>query len=249
MMEIRHLRTEGQKWSLGIDEAGRGAVIGPLFVGCVAATPVGITEMERIGIVDSKALNPMKRALMRDAILSLSPDMLRWELIKATPEHIDQAVTQRSLNELELDLFADVVAKFRQMNSCSIIADACDANAVRFERRLESRLLNHGITHPVKAEHKADLNYMVVAAASIVAKVARDEAIEDLRGELGIEFGSGYPSDPYTQKALPELLRSEEASEVLRWSWSTTKKAAHDLGLSRTDRWGHQRSLGDFMQE
>ena len=248
-MEIGTLSHEDQEWSIGIDEAGRGAVIGPLFVGCVAATPEAIEEMERIGIVDSKALNQAKRTQMRDAILSLSPNMLRWELIEASPEQIDQAVTERSLNELELDLFADAVAKIGQMNTCTILADACDADADRFGRRLASRLLAHGISHQVLAEHKADLNHRVVAAASIIAKVARDEAITTLRNELGIEFGSGYPSDTSTQKALTELLSSQDTSEVLRWSWSTTKRAARDLGLSRTDRWGHQRSLSDFMRE
>ena len=249
MMEIETLSHEDQEWSVGIDEAGRGAVIGPLFVGCVAATPEAIEEMERIKVVDSKALNRTKRIQMRNAIISLSPNMLRWELIEASPEQIDQAVTERTLNELELDLFADAVAKIGLMNSCTILADACDANAERFGRNLANRLLAHGITHPVLAEHKADLNHMVVAAASIIAKVARDEAITTLRDELGVEFGSGYPSDTSTQKALPELLRSQDMNDVLRWSWSTTKQAARNLGLSRTDRWGHQRSLSDFMRE
>ena len=243
------MNTENHGWQIGLDEAGRGAVIGPLVIGCVATTPEGIAEMERIKVEDSKALNPTKREQIHESIISLSPEILRWEIIQASPEQIDRAVVERSLNELELDLFADAVAKIKHLEVGTIVADACDSNAERFGQRLSSRLLGHGINFPVLAEHKADLNHVVVAAASIVAKVARDRAIDVLSEEVDIQFGSGYPSDMSTRKALPEMLQSKSGSEALRWSWSTTRVAATELGLSRIDRWGHQRSLDDFIRE
>ena len=61
--------------------------------------------------------------------------------------------------------------------------------------------------------------------ASILAKVERDNRIQQLTEEIGIPLGSGYPSDPNTKAAIPSLLLESEPHPVLRWSWKTVHRA------------------------
>ena len=74
------------------------------------------------------------------------------------------------------------------------------------------------------SEHKADDRHISVAAASIVAKYIRDKHIKELEESLGLEIGSGYPSDPKTIGILPKLMQDDEPNEHLRWSWKTVKE-------------------------
>ena len=76
----------------------------------------------------------------------------------------------------------------------------------------------------VTSEHKADAKHRIVGGASIVAKVVRDRIMKELQVGLGFEIGSGYPSDPNTIKALPELIRKEAIHPDVRWSWATVER-------------------------
>jgi ribonuclease HII len=74
------------------------------------------------------------------------------------------------------------------------------------------------------SEHKADRNFAVVSAASIIAKVERDREIAELAKTLGF-FGSGYPSDPRTVKFLEKCCQDlEEYPEYVRKSWRPARK-------------------------
>ena len=75
------------------------------------------------------------------------------------------------------------------------------------------------------AEHKADENHPEVSAASIIAKVTRDRLIAEISNELGLDIGSGYPSDPKTKAAVIELVKGETPHDCLRWSWKTVENA------------------------
>ena len=74
------------------------------------------------------------------------------------------------------------------------------------------------------AEFKADLNFIEVSCASVLAKVARDEEIKKLSKELGVNLGSGYPGDPKTKLALEEHLDLLIKEGVVRTSWETIKR-------------------------
>ena len=75
----------------------------------------------------------------------------------------------------------------------------------------------------IHSQHKADVNYRIVGGASIIAKVVRDRIMEELQESLGFPIGSGYPSDPNTVSALPNLIGPEQIHSDVRWSWSTVK--------------------------
>jgi ribonuclease HII len=70
---------------------------------------------------------------------------------------------------------------------------------------------------------------VVAGAASILAKVERDDAISAIEARLGIRIGSGYPSDALTREAVKELVSEELPHECLRWSWSTVSDAWNEV--------------------
>ena len=84
-------------------------------------------------------------------------------------------------------------------------------------------------------EHKADLNYPVVSAASILAKVTRDAEIEKIKKEIGVDFGSGYMSDPRTSEFLKKNYK--KYPEIFRKSWAPYQKI---IGAKS------QKNLSDF---
>ncbi|MDP6870339.1 MAG: ribonuclease HII [Candidatus Poseidoniaceae archaeon] len=192
---------------IGVDEAGRGPVIGPLVVCAFAAT--SISELIELGVKDSKDLSKKRREELYE-VLSQMPH----QVVICPPERIDNST---NLNDLEVELFAE---SLKLMPEGEVILDACDVDAARFARNVSK-----ASSRKCLAEHKADSNYPEVGAASIIAKVTRDRFIADLSDELGIELGSGYPSDPTTKIAVKELVKGKLPHECLRWSWKTVENA------------------------
>ena len=192
---------------IGVDEAGRGSVIGPLVV-CSFAS-VSNSDLLRLGVKDSKDLSKKRRTELFD-VLSEMPH----NVIICSPERIDNS---NNLNQLEVELFAEALSV---MPNGEIMLDACDVDAERFAKNV-STISNLDC----KAEHKADENHPEVGAASIIAKVTRDRCIEELSEKLGIDLGSGYPSDPKTKDAVKKLVEGKYPHECLRWSWKTVSDA------------------------
>lgn len=71
------------------------------------------------------------------------------------------------------------------------------------------------------AEHKADAKYPVVSGASIIAKVTRDMEMDRISDEVGIDLGSGYPSDSKTIGAIKENLKNKGVMNYIRDRWKT----------------------------
>ena len=159
---------------IGVDEAGRGSVIGPLVV-CAFAS-ISQTHLKGLGVKDSEDLSKKKRDELFD-ILSEMPH----NVVICSPERIDNSL---NLNDLEVDLFAEALAI---MPEGEIMLDACDVNADRFARNVSSKSNLNCI-----AEHKADENHPEVSAASIIAKVTRDRAVEQLSEEMGIDLAKNW---------------------------------------------------------
>lgn len=222
-------------WLTGIDEAGRGPCLGPLVVGVVRIPEVDLHLLEEAGITDSKLLSPARRDELYGWLHEQRDDR-GWSIasIAAQPELIDNWMAHGSLNELEVDLFAssaNVAISFTQRTEKgTLVLDACDVNASRFGDLVASRLAGWPWQNwRIISEHGADANHAVVGAASIVAKVERDRAVDELREETGLDLGSGYPSDPKTLQVLPELLAGETPHDCLRWRWKTISNAWKDL--------------------
>ena len=200
---------------LGIDEAGRGSVIGPLVVGGFLVRSDRLAELRAAGARDSKSLSPARR----EEVFAVLGSLGQRRAIAVSPPEIDRFVARGALNRLEAREFARLV---RALSPDAVRVDACDPNAFRFGA-LVGRLAGGRV--PVLARHRADRDDPVVGAASIVAKVERDRRVARLRRRLGVDFGSGYPSDPRTV----DFLRSERVAggsrpAFVRWSWGTMQR-------------------------
>ncbi|HXY46986.1 MAG TPA: ribonuclease HII [Thermoplasmata archaeon] len=204
---------------LGLDEAGRGSVIGPLVVGGFLVERSDVARLIAAGARDSKALTPGTR----ERVYLELPSIGECDAIVLPPREIDQYVARGRLNELEARAFGALVAR---LGPDEVHADACDPVPRRFARAI-ARWSGRSVR--ILARHHADRDDPIVGAASIVAKVRRDRAIELLRRQLGDGVGSGYPSDPRTIEFLRERLRAEvTVPGWVRASWSTMQRVKPD---------------------
>lgn len=212
----------------GIDEAGRGPVVGPLVVGLVASEDDA--ELVRLGVRDSKELSDARRRQLSAEILTVAEAV---ELVQVTAAEIDRDRAQKTLNEIELDLFAEVG---RRVRADVYFLDACDTDEARFGREFSQRL---GRDPPPKivSEHRADATYPLVSAASIVAKVRRDTELVHIAARLepkvGLPLGSGYSHDAVTRRFLERHLELfGYLPAEARASWETSR----DLEAARFQR-------------
>ena len=205
----------GAETVVGIDEAGRGSWIGPLVVGAFRAPRSALPAVRSAGARDSKELSPAARAQVYERLLRLGT----CRSVELRPAEIDRAVASNALNDLEATAFARLV---RDLEPSVAYVDACDADAGRFGRRVARRA---GLDVRIVARHKADRDNPYVGAASIVAKVRRDRAIERLSETLGAEVGSGYPSDHRTIEFVRRTVGVDgPRPDWLRESWATTRR-------------------------
>ena len=213
----------GSDWIIGVDEAGRGPVIGPLVVAALAIPPNDIEKLSKLQVKDSKELSPNERLRIFAEINSHIKDG-GWKsgLILCSAKRIDLNSLNSDLNSLEIDLFSEaIIATDLSIDSGVIRADACDVNEKRFAMRLETSLGKGWKNWRIEAEHGMDSRDLVTGGASILAKVARDSAIEEIAARTGIEIGSGYPSDKTTRVAVEKMLSNGKPHDSLRWSWAT----------------------------
>ncbi|BDZ70390.1 ribonuclease HII [Methanobacterium petrolearium] len=198
---------------MGIDEAGRGSVLGPLVVCGVALEEERIKYLERLGLKDSKKVSPKRRIALYRKINRIA----ECHTVHITAKDIDMLRSRDvNLNEIEKIAINRIIGK-SSPSTCFI--DSMDVKPERLTGELEA-------IHPevkVVAEHKADDRYPIVSAASIIAKVERDRAIQDIRKECKADIGSGYPSDPKTIKFL-KTLSPGELPDFVRRSWATVEK-------------------------
>lgn len=207
----------------GVDEAGRGPVIGPMVMAIVAIDePTGNT-LKRMGVKDSKQIVIQKREKL-SRIIKTFPHAI----IKVSPKEIDKAVTTDgdSLNELEARTTAKLIRRLvaKCDNITSIIVDLPSKNKEKYIQSIRFVLKDIAKDIPIIAEHKADEHYVVVSAASILAKVSRDKSIATIKKKLQCDIGSGYPADPVTQKIIKTHYDLLVEEQVVRTSWKTVAK-------------------------
>ncbi len=196
----------------GIDEAGRGPVIGPLVICGLCADE---NELDKINVKDSKLLTPKRREFLFNLIISI----VDRYVVKIIPsEKIDEMMKNMTINEIEELYFAEIIYELKPE---IVIVDAVDVDEKRFEENLKKRL---NFETKIVSKHKADRDFPIVSAASIIAKVTRDREIEKIKVELG-EFGSGYPADPRTINFLKEYyIKNGSLPKYVRKSWKTVRK-------------------------
>ncbi len=201
----------------GVDEAGRGPVIGPMVM-AIAVTD-DMDKLRRIGAKDSKELSPQSRKALFNVLKSIL-DYVDYEVID--PGIIDNYVFMNALNRLEAEVATRLISKALNNVGIDVIyVDSPDPIAERY-----GEMLKNAIHANIKivSMNKADKLIPVVSAASIIAKVIRDSIIEELHREYG-DFGSGYPSDPRTINFLRNWFREHgELPPIVRKSWSTVRK-------------------------
>ncbi len=195
----------------GIEEAGRGPVIGPMVMAIISCSKDEIP----VGVDDSKKLSRKRREILFDELIKLDHF---FEII--SPLKIDEALfsSETNLNWLEADIGGKLLNKMN--DKCFVdeaIFDCPSPNIEAFTERVEKQVKNKKTK--VICEHKADLNYKIVGAASIIAKVVRDREIDKIKEKIGHDFGSGYPSDPKTIAFIKKYYL--KFSPIFRKSWST----------------------------
>jgi ribonuclease HII len=196
----------------GIDEAGRGPVMGPMVVAAVFVDDDA--PLNRIGVRDSKKLSPAVRERMFDEIMAVAGS----RIVMISAEDIDSKRMNRSMNEIELQMFADSV---QGMKVSRVYADCPDVSEASFASSLSLRLNGTKVI----AKHRADDIYPVVSAASILAKVTRDRCMDAIAKEFGADIGSGYPSDPATTEFIGNWIKENgNAPPHTRCSWETVRK-------------------------
>ncbi len=219
---------------LGLDEAGRGSALGPLVVGGFLWTgpaPEAEERLRSVGVRDSKQLSPKERERIALVLRKLG----RSATARAEPPTIDRHVDQGQLNELELSLMAGLVGALRPHE---VVVDACDPDAARFGRKLSARCRAAGVAVKVSSSHRADELFAVVGAASIVAKVGRDQAVRELQARSPIPLGSGYPSDPETRRYLERCLAEKAPLPPwIRRSWKTLTRIKSGQGVSALEEY------------
>lgn len=212
----------------GVDEAGRGCVIGPLVVAGVAVKAEVLPLLVELGVKDSKLLTAKKREALYPEILKLT---VNHHIIKVLPCEIDKAVASarrlHKLNRLEAQTMAQVI---EALKPDEVYVDAADVLEYRFKNHIRECLT---VKARIISKHKADRTFPVVSAASIIAKVERDREIANLKVEFG-DFGSGYLTDDKTMEFLKHLLDANgDYPSCVRKSWKPAKRAKSEHGTSQ----------------
>lgn len=212
---------------IGIDDAGRGPIIGPMILSGVILDEASELALKNLGVKDSKQLLHNKRMNLSSQI---KESVLNYHSEITYPEQIDSALASgTNLNTLEAIKAAEIISvlssKYKS-EKIKVVIDCPSVNTLAWKntvvKLLDSSILENLEIH---CEHKADANHPAVSAASILAKVQREEEVEKIKKQYSNygDIGSGYPSDPYTKEFLKKHGKALENSGIFRKSWATWK--------------------------
>ncbi len=199
----------------GVEEAGRGPVIGPMVMAICSIDKKNEEKLAFIGVKDSKLLTPKRREELFEQVKKLC----EHTIIVLEPQDIDDSLNSSNMNLNKLE----GVTSAKLINSLKldqVILDCPSNNILAYTSFVKEKVTDKNVK--IIAEHKADLNHLIVGAASILAKVTRDRLIEELKQKIGMNFGSGYPADPITISFLNKYWKKHEI--IFRKTWKTYKK-------------------------
>jgi len=222
---------------MGIDEAGRGPVLGDLFIGGVVFEENFLSKLENTEIDDSKKINPDKREILFDFIVN---HCFSHAIERITSKTIDESIRNNiTLNDLELRSMAKLII---DLEPNVVYIDALGRDLKKFKQNLLKWVIPRMDFVPsIIPSYKADEKFKIVGAASILAKVHRDRSVKSLKSQYG-EIGSGYPSDEITISFLKDYIKMHhKPPEIARFSWQTCKTLMDEIV--------HQRKLDDYLKE
>jgi len=212
---------------LGVDEAGRGPVLGPLVVAGVAVE--SDVALRHMNVRDSKKLSPEKREALAPEIEKCAT----WDLLVISAEEIDMMRAEMSLNDFEAKLFAQLIER---LHPDTAYVDAADVDEIEFKRCVQRELR---FAVEVVSQHNADELFPVVSAASILAKVRRDREMRVIEEEIGDTIGSGYSSDPDTIAFLEKWIKKKGTLPPhTRTSWDTARRLLAESRIRKLDEFG-----------
>ncbi|MFH1290854.1 MAG: ribonuclease HII [Nanoarchaeota archaeon] len=225
---------------LGIDDAGRGPLIGPMILAGTLIDKAQEAKLKRHNIRDSKDVPHKERVKLAKLIKENS---FSHKIVKTSPNEIDIALETAgtNLNTLEAKKAAIIINTINipkyQKEKIKVVVDCPSINTTAWQNTLLG-FITHKENLRVICEHKADVNHIAVGAASILAKVTREEEVAKIKKQYG-NIGSGYPSDPGTKEFLKKHGKELKDSGIFRKTWSTWKKMFPAPGKN-------QSTLGDF---
>jgi len=200
----------------GIDEAGKGPVLGPMCVAGVLMDDAANGALLKLGVKDSKQLAPKKREVLAGDIKKIAN---KYFVLEVSALQIDEMRKIMTMNEIMVVCFAKVLEELRPDHA---FVDAADVIAQRFGENIKKKYTRE-IT--ITSEHEADVRYPIVSAASILAKVRRDILVKELGENIGDDLGSGYPSDAKTILFLENWVKEHGSlPDFARSSWETSRR-------------------------
>lgn len=221
---------------LGIDEAGRGPVIGPLVLCGYMIEESGIYEIKKTGARDSKLLTDDQRRKLEPKLKEMAKDFA-FQIV--TAKEIDSLRKEKNLNRIEIESMQKLI---NLMNPDKVIIDSPETNTKKFSDKIKEGLKNKDVK--LICENYADKKYPIVSAASILAKVLRDNAIAKISKQIGHDLGTGYPHDEKTTEFLKKIYAKDHAfPEWVRQSWATSKEIMRTHKSKR-----EQKSVKDFFK-
>lgn len=221
--------------TLGIDDAGRGPVIGPMVLAGCLLDEKAEKELKKLGVRDSKQLTQKRREFLAEKI---KENAETFEVSITKPGEIDGLNGKAiNLNHLEAIKAAWLINKINKgFKKIKVIVDCPSPNIAKWTDFLKTKIKNLSNLE-ISCEHKADKNHVSVSAASILAKCVREKEMALLKEKYGPEIGSGYASDATTCKFLVDYSKKYQNDGIFRQTWSTWKKACAV---------GEQKKLSEF---
>ena len=215
-------------FELGIDDAGRGPVIGPMVLAGALIDKKDVSALKKLGVTDSKQLTPKRREFLVEKIKEKAET---FEIIIIPASKIDKSNGDGTkLNEVEALACAEIINRINKgYKKLPVFVDCPSTSIIKWTDYLRSKIKNLSNLE-LSCEHKADKNHISVSAASILAKSTREKEMDKLKEKYGSEIGSGYTSDPLTQKFLQKYADKHKDAGIFRKTWITWKKAYQNLG-------------------
>ncbi len=224
----------------GVDDSGRGPVLGPMVLAGVVIDEKDLYKLKEIGVKDSKLLTPNQRENLFEQIKTIVQD---YYIVIVSPKEIDDAVLSpmTNLNHLESEKFAEIINHLKADVS---VIDCPSTNIPAYTKELRALLT---VKTNLLCEHRADLHHIYVGAGSVLAKVTRDREIEKIQKRFKENIGSGYPADPYTKVFLKNNWNKHP--EIFRHSWATYQAYSGEKKPVKTPEKNgskKQKSIGDY---
>ncbi|XP_068143971.1 ribonuclease H2 subunit A [Drosophila tropicalis] len=225
-----------QPCMLGVDEAGRGPVLGPMVYGISYCPLKSKQALIDLGCADSKQLTEEKRDIIFNELntLDYATECIGWAVEIISPNVISSSMYRRSkcsLNEVSMD---SAMGLIQQAIDAGVQIAEVYVDTVGPPEKYQEKLLRRFPNFKITVAKKADSTYPIVSAASICAKVTRDHALKVWKFPEGLvikdnAFGSGYPGDPVTKRFLAENIDLVFGfPRLVRFSWSTAENALAD---------------------